>query len=52
VVTACLAALAMLLGDGVIRVSSDGAAGDWHAGCELASRVLKREVPVPPQVGV
>ena len=44
-VTAALAVLA----DGCpeVKVSSDGSIADWAAGCEYASRILGREVPVP-----
>jgi len=47
VVTAVYAALSLIGGPQCVRVSSDGEPEDWREGCELASRVLGREVPVP-----
>jgi len=50
VVTACLAAAKDVLGD-AIEVSSDGDAGDWIAGVQLAQTILQRplENPIAPR---
>jgi len=46
-ITACLCVLAET---GLIAVTSDGSRKDWAPGAEFASRILGRDIPIPPRI--
>jgi hypothetical protein len=50
VVTAALAAVQEIVGTDGFLVTSDGNEDQWRPGCDFASRVLGREISIPPAI--